>query len=149
MDNGNMVVAKFVDGRILKGLTNDFFKSIPAFNVYCNETSKYQRVSIDNLKAVFFVKSFEGRKDQRRRLKHVPRPLIDGREARIHFNDGEVLEGFVQYYNPSEKVFLLVPDDPTGNNLRIFCVRKAVSRIVWLAEDKSKRPKKVKLADLL
>lgn len=131
---GNQVVAKFIDGRIIKGQTSDFYKSRPYFHLTPIDAHKSVKVPVDELKALFFVKSFEGRKHQLRKLTHVPSQVY-GRKARVVFNDGEEIEGFIQAFNPDEAVFSLVPDDPTGNNLRIFCIRAAVKRIIWLSKE--------------
>ena len=147
MEIGNKVVAKFIDGRVIKGQTSDFYKSRPIFHVVPQGEKKAVNVEMPELKALFFVKTFEGRKHQIRKLKHVPYQVY-GRKAKICFEDGEEIEGFVQAFNPDEKVFLLVPDNPTSNNLRIFCNREAVAKIIWLAKEE-KTAKKFKTEDYL
>lgn len=128
------VVIKFRNGDVLKGFTEDFYKSRPTFNFVPSDSSDGMEVFCADIKAVFFVKTFEGRSEYRR-LKHLPRVKVDGKPGVVHFEDGEIIEGFTQYYDAKEPFLLLIPDDPTGNNQKIFCNQKAVSRIVWESGD--------------
>ena len=52
---GRMIVVRFLDGRILKGTTQDFLPNKPTFHVYENgdESSPAVELSISELKAVF------------------------------------------------------------------------------------------------
>ncbi|MGD8468030.1 MAG: hypothetical protein PVI49_05885, partial [Desulfobacterales bacterium] len=58
----NKVVARFKDGTILKGKTNDFFPNKTSFHV---ETlnGETETIDVEQLKALFLVKDFEGNKE--------------------------------------------------------------------------------------
>ena len=60
----NKVVARFRDGRILKGFTHDFNHNKPVFHLTPADNKKeLMEINICQLKAIFFVKTFEGKKD--------------------------------------------------------------------------------------
>ena len=132
---GNKVVVKFQDGSLLKGYATDFYKSRPFFHLVTTDSEQPIVVKVDDLKALFFVKTFEGRKGVRRKLKHVPFSVPYGRKARVVFRDGEEIEGCVQSYKREERIFMIEPIHPTGNNLRIFCNKTAIHKIIWLADE--------------
>src|SRR5262245_55426015 len=59
---GSAVVARFMDGRVVKGITHDFApeKLVFHLSVWGDSTGRALTVPIGALKALFFVKSFEG-----------------------------------------------------------------------------------------
>ena len=61
----NLVVARFRDGRIVKRTTYDFGPQKKGFHVVPlgEEGKKVSEVLFSDLKAVFFVKSLEGKQD--------------------------------------------------------------------------------------
>jgi hypothetical protein len=133
-DDGTRVVARFTDGRMLKGTTHDFAPIKTQFHV--SESGKVAaqttRVSLAELKAVFFVRSFEGDS------KHVVDNELatargQGRRVRVTFNDGEVIAGFTIGFSEDKPGFFLIPADAACNNARIFVVRQAVRSIEWVA----------------
>src|SRR5262245_38397475 len=135
MDTGNgvvRVVARFQDGRILKGTTHDFGAEHAAFHLKVEgETGPPVKVPISALKAVFFVKSFEGsksRKDER----GFERAPNHGRRVRVFFKDGEEIAGITVSFSPDRPGFFIVPADEGSNNVRIFVVRAAVKTLQWV-----------------
>ncbi len=56
----NLVVARYLDGRVLKGATHDFSPNRPGFHVEVDGTGEVIELRCRNLKALFFVKSFAG-----------------------------------------------------------------------------------------
>lgn len=57
----DMVVARFKDGSLMKGNTKDF--SVKKQEFYLELISgEVKKVVVDDLKALFFVKTFEGNK---------------------------------------------------------------------------------------
>ena len=57
----NRIVARFADGRMLKGTTQDFAPPKDTFHVIGSEGgSRPVKVAVEDLKAVFFVKSLVG-----------------------------------------------------------------------------------------
>lgn len=136
MDNvkpsGSSVVARFVDGRVLKGTTHDFAAQKPIFHlsVWGDPAARAMAIPIGALKALFFVRSFEGDP------KHVDDRDIDkakgqGRKIVVTFTDGELLCGFTAGYSKDKQGFFVIPVDQEGNNARVFVVAEAVKKVEW------------------
>lgn len=130
MEGGKKVVVKFLDGTILKGYTTDFYKSKPYFSMKLKENGRNKDVRFSELKAVFFVKTFEGRRDSRK-LRHVPCCSPQGKLGVVRFVDDEQVEGNLQGFKPEDNVIFMLPENPTGNNERIFCNAEAIKAIKW------------------
>ncbi len=130
---GRMVVARFFDGRTIKGTTHDFLPHRADFHVYqCgDERSTAVKLSIDELKAVFFVKSLEGRKEQ---VDHYDFETTKGygRRCRVTFHDGETVDGYTTGYSAARPGFFVIPAAADNNNERIFVVNKSVRQFAWL-----------------
>ncbi len=133
----NLVVARFRDGRILKGITHDFGPQKKAFHVIPvgadskTQNAKISEVSFTDLKAVFFVKSLLGKKDH-----PPPKGTLDEKgiatgstKVKITFYDGEILVGTTHGYNPNREGFFVFPVEKDSNNLRVFIVSGAVKEI--------------------
>ena len=129
---GKMAVARFVDGRILKGTTYDFLPGKPAFHLHVDgdEKTKAETVRMADLKAVFFVKDFSGARERKDRYDFAATKGY-GRKARITFQDGEEMAGFTNGYNPASQGFFLIPADAAGNNVRIYVLNKAIKTFGW------------------
>jgi hypothetical protein len=133
-DDGTRVVARFTDGRMLKGTTHDFAPLKTQFHVYesGNVAAQTTRVNLTELKAVFFVRTFDG--DPRHVTDNeVAEARGQGRRVRVTFNDGEVVAGFNMGFSEDKPGFFLIPADAACNNARIFVVRQAVRSIEWVA----------------
>jgi hypothetical protein len=136
MDNakisGSSVVAHFVDGRVVKGTTHDFAAQKPIFHlsVWGDPAARAVAIPLGALKALFFVRSFEGNP------KHVDDRDIDsargqGRKVIVTFTDGELLCGFTAGYSKDKPGFFVIPVDKEGNNARVFVVTEAVKKVEW------------------
>jgi hypothetical protein len=128
-----MVVARFLDGRTLKGTTHDFLPNKATFHIYVNgdERSKAVALSSAELKALYFVKDLSGSKE-RADVPGFGGAKGFGRKAQVTFADGEVVCGFTTGYNPTALGFFLLPADSSGNNTRIYVVNKAVRDFNWV-----------------
>lgn len=129
----NRVVAHFQDGRMLKGLTNDFLPAKTSFHLLPEggpAGAKAEAVTVAQLKALFFVKSFEG-DPQHQRITEPPQGG-PGRRLRVVFKDGEVLVGTTQGYDRTRPGFFVVPVDPADNNERCFVVAAATQEVSFL-----------------
>jgi hypothetical protein len=129
---GSSVVARFVDGRVLKGTTHDFAAQKPIFHlsVWGDPKARALAIPLGALKALFFVRSFEGDP------KHVDDRDIDkakgqGRKIVVTFTDGELLCGFTAGYSKEKQGFFVIPVDQAGNNARVFVVAEAVKKVEW------------------
>lgn len=130
--NGSAVVARFLDGRMLKGTTHDFtpHKAIFHLAIWGEPNAKGIAVPLGALKALFFVKSFEG--DAKRVDDHdLSNAKGDGRRIMVTFTDGETLCGFTTAHAKEKPGFFVVPADLKSNNARVFVMSSAVRKILW------------------
>ncbi len=84
------------------------------------------------IKAVFFVKTFEGNKEYNERKEFITGDRVQGRRVEVIFADGEVLRGTTVGYDPQRLGFFLIPVDPDSNNIRIFVISNAVKTFRFL-----------------
>jgi hypothetical protein len=131
----NRVVVRFNDGRILKGYTHDFLPEKDLFHLSedtASETAGIQEIRVPDLKAVFFVKTFNGNKDynEKKSFKEIDAAILHGIKIKIAFKDGEVLCGLSLGYNKTKKGFFIVPIDPLSNNDRIYIVAASTTEVV-------------------
>jgi hypothetical protein len=128
----NKVVARFADGRVVKGTTSDFVPGKETFHVDqagAPQGTRPVAVGVKDLKAVFFVKDLRGKPQ------HVERNTFDvsrppaGRRVRVVFQDGEVLAGTTQGYQPGRPGFFMVPADTDSNIDRCYVVLAATREI--------------------
>ena len=135
------VVAHFKDGRIVKGHTRDFSPSRDSFTLqpYVGEAGPVP-VFLDDLKAVFHVRTFEGNRDHppsRGRVGTVDEPrftsvMEQGRRVALLFNDGERLWGYAEIEGSPTRGFFFFPTDPGDNNLRVYVVKSSLKEMVFL-----------------
>jgi hypothetical protein len=125
----NKVVAKFKDNSLAKGKTSDFFPNKTRFHLEKTD-GEIVEIGIEDLKAIFFVKDFEGDKD---RQDNYNDPIAGGgRKMRVNFSDGEIVIGYTLGYSPERQGFYITPADLQGNNERIFVVKSATAKIEFL-----------------
>jgi hypothetical protein len=131
----NKVVARFADGRVVKGMTADFFPGRETFHVsvaLAAPGSGSVEIRVKDLKAVFFVKDLTGNPS------HVDKKEFDqsrppaGRRIKVVFNDGEVLVGTTQGYQPGRPGFFVVPADPEANTERCYVVSAFAREVGFL-----------------
>ena len=125
----NKVVIKFKDDTVLKGKTNDLFLDKTQFHLE-ELNGDIIEISIEDLKAVFFVKDFYGNKNHKN--KYGDRIAAGGRKIKVRFFDGEAVVGYTLAYSPDRQGFFMVPADLKGNNERIFAVKSATEKIELL-----------------
>jgi len=123
----NKVVAHFRDGTLLKGVTLDFFPSKPTFHL-TDTNSLVHEVAIDDLKAVFFVHTFEGNPARPARRGFFSNHT-QGKKVMVEFEDGETLFGYTLSYTVKGLGFFVFPGDPDSNNIKIFVVHGATERV--------------------
>jgi uncharacterized protein DUF6982 len=131
MTETTRVVARFADGKVMKGTTQDFFPNRPAFHLLPSGGGTGIEIRCRQLKAVFFVKSFEGdpkRKDLQGFMS-APPETAQGKKIAVRFKDGEVICGYTLSYAPDRDGFFVFPADAGGNNTRIFVVTAATAEV--------------------
>jgi hypothetical protein len=111
-------------------LSNAPSSSPEAFRVHRLESDIVEEISTRDVKAIFYVNSFEGDSGHKELNFHSRAPIIHGIWMRVQFLDGEVMEGIV--YNSIRYLvdpgFFLLPTDPDSNNKLVYVVKS------WLAD---------------
>jgi len=121
------VVVHARGGTLQKGITNDFFPNKDRFHLTEKDTGEVHEVRLQGLKAVFFVKSFEGDPTYRER-QDVERAGF-GKKVKVRFQDGETQVGYTQGFSPARPGFFFFPADPDANNERVFVVNAATASV--------------------
>ena len=138
MGETNKVVVRFLDGRVMKGTTEDFFPHRPGFHLRPLGGGEVLDIRCRELKAVFFVKDFAG--DPKRReapgFERATTDISRGKKIAVRFKDGELIFGFTLTYMPDRSGYFITPADPSSNNLRIYVLTHAAREVkVGLAAD--------------
>ncbi len=121
------IVARFLDGRVLKGVTFNFRPERRTFHLQLDESGEQVEVNVDELKSVFFVKDLTGNKEYTERQDVERRGY--GRRLEVKFVDGESIVGYTQGYSPDRPGFFMAPADPDSNNDRIYVVRESTEAV--------------------
>jgi len=118
----NGVVVHFLDGRVLKGNTQDFSPKRQVFHLFPADGSPGFQIRMQDLKAAFFVKTLEGDADRPDLKGFIAGPAENahGTKIAVLFSDGELLCGHSMGYSPHRPGFFLVPTDEKSNNKRVF-----------------------------
>jgi hypothetical protein len=129
----NRAVVAYRDGKRLKGYILNFSALKEKFRLFSSEPGKQQSgvdVSMNDLKAIFFVKDFEGDASYTEaRTVEAPKHR---RRLTVTFGDGEELLGTTEAYNAQKLGFFMFPLDEQSNNLRIFVINKNVRHMKML-----------------
>ena len=135
-----MVILRFLDGKVMKGYMKDF--TIGSESLFIEDgDSHQQKVRLRELKAIFFVKKFEGDPDYREKKSFTgTRPV--SKRAFVKFKDGEALTGYLDGSTAwdkgfflearKEKGFYLIPVDEDSNNTKIFIITSAVQDVAMI-----------------
>jgi len=128
------VVLRFIDGRIVKGLLDEFSPKDDSLLIG-EESGAAQRFGMDELKAIFFVRTFEGDRT-RAEKKSFKKEKPPGKRVFVKFKDGESMVGYVEGEVPWEKGFFLepakgkgfflIPVDDASNNTKVFVIAQSV-----------------------
>lgn len=93
------------------------------------ESDIVEEVSTQDLKAIFYVHSFEGDARHKELNYYGKSPIVHGIWMRVQFLDGEVMEGIVHnslryLVDPG---FFLFPTDPFSNNKLVYVVKSKLA----------------------
>ncbi len=127
------VVLRYTDGTVVKGFTQNFSPSRKSFHFhpFQNDTGPIQ-VSLNDLKAIFFVRDFAGNSLYRERKDYVEGDPPSGRKVEVKFMDGEMMVGSTLCYDPDRRGFFIFPADPNSNNKKAFVVNTSVIKVEYL-----------------
>jgi len=136
-DMRDMVVIQF-GGRIVKGFTNralwpsenDPNANFTSAPLVLQGESSLREVPLDGVKAVFFVKTFEGKSHDDLRF-HDHLPPVECLWVRVTFEDGEVIEGLIRNNSSYilQQAFFMSPIDPEGNNCLVYVLKAKLKNI--------------------
>ncbi|MBN2719952.1 MAG: hypothetical protein JXR72_02490 [Proteobacteria bacterium] len=126
------VIARFADGKLVKGYTNDFFPNKPLFHIGMSPSDKGIEILVKDLKALFFVKDFEGDPKHRKQRSFIEGKVYQGRKVAVTFKDNEKVAGTVLGFDRNRPGFFVVPTDEEGNNLRVFIPIDATAEVKFL-----------------
>lgn len=126
----NTVVLHFADGKIQKGTTEDFFPNKEMFHFREKEHGETREVRMRELKAAYFVKTFEGNSAYQEKTDQGRTGC--GKKIRVHFRDGETQIGYTQGFSADRAGFFVFPADPDCNNDRIYVVIAATDNIQFM-----------------
>jgi len=132
------VVLRFLDGTILRGHIRAFSEMSDELIMQELDSDVVRSVKNNVLKAIFFVRTFEGNRQYCEKKSYgIRKPR--GRRTFIKFIDGEDMVGFMEGDLPWQKGFFLnrntinnlrgffmLPADEGSNNLRVFIFAHAV-----------------------
>ena len=120
------------DGKIHKGITQDFDPSRDEFHVLPAEGGGIPMLlQVSGMKALFWVKDYLGNREFVARREFADE--TKARKAIVVFSDGEeiwgTVDGTVDGTAEEARGFFLIPADKQDNNVRIFVVRAAVKEL--------------------
>jgi hypothetical protein len=125
------VVARYADGEVLKGYACDFDPDQAQFHLALAHGSLQEavEVSLKDLKALFFVRTFDGNAhyNESRDLYQSRPPGT--RKIRLEFQDGELLVGYATAPDTRRFGLFVSRLDPLSNNRRVFAVTSSIARI--------------------
>lgn len=92
------------------------------------EQNTVEEISIHDVKAIFYVRSFEGDAKHKEMNFYGNSPIVHGIWMRVQFLDGEIVEGIVHnsiryLVDPG---FYLMPTDPRSNNKLIYISKSRI-----------------------
>ena len=126
----NQVVARYIDGRLVKGTSIDVTPGKPVCHVRTDDQGIVE-VTLADLKALYFVKTPEG--DPAHDYASEPSPgdprLAGSHRITLTFNDGEKSAVLANRYPPMGNFFYVLPVDGSGNTIRVLVNRAAISKI--------------------
>jgi len=133
-DNSTLhkVIVRTRDGEVIPGFANQdrIRNTLKIITQQGNE----QTFNLDKLKAVFFVKDFQGNPEYDE-IKFLNKQSVSSMIwVRVEFFDGEVLEGKI--LNNMELIcspgFYLSPSDQDTNNKRVYVIKSSLKNFIIL-----------------
>lgn len=125
------VVVHYCGGKLVKGYLFDFNQDKDTFHIFTDhDQTDMVEISQNKLKAVFFVKSFEG--DSEYRCPDICEDdvkCLPGMKLKITFMDGESMFATTYGYSPARKGFFVSPYDKKDNNESIYVVSSSTVAI--------------------
>jgi len=87
------------------------------------------KLKITGLKALFFVKKYDGNPSYNEKKDFNPPGFLTGRKIKVLFKDGELMVGTTNGYQPTRQGFFLIPADGNSNNNLCFVITSATREV--------------------
>jgi len=140
MPESQKVILRFVDGKLLKGFIRDL-KLSADYLFLEDESNNQHKVRLKELKAIFFVRRFEGDRSYHEKKTFTGNPPSSKRIF-VKFKDGENMMGYIEgaipwqrgFFNETmkEKGFYLLPADEGSNNIKTLVITSAVKDVAMI-----------------
>jgi hypothetical protein len=139
LNREDKLVAHFKDGAVARGYSRDFRSSSDVFHLmsWDGEVTSSRKIHVDQLKALFHVKTWGSPQGHSERRREFPSPSAEeeapgAARTIVEFFDGEEIWGYADGYSSPDPGFFLTPVDPEDNNRRIFVIRSSLVNIQFL-----------------
>lgn len=140
------LVVRFSDGRLVYGYCLALNPKEHGFHLEIADkvggvgVGQTTPIRFSDLKAVFFVKSFDGNFDKSLRYREWS---PEGNQMVVEFKDGEVIRGSTLHrYEPTDGRFYMIPDDPGSNNISILIESSSVAAVYTPQEYEARQHEK-------
>lgn len=132
---GNRTVSGYLEtpawNTIEEMLRNAPAGSPETFRIRRHPSDRVEEISAADIKAVFYVNSFEGDSEHKTLSFHSRAPIVHGIWMRVEFFDGEVIEGIafnsIRYL--IDPGFFLIPTDPESNNKLVYVMKNQLADV--------------------
>ncbi len=121
------VVVLARDGTLVKGYLNAAQLGHTETIDLLTPDGEHRPISLEEVKSVYFVREFLEQFEPERKT-FLSRPKLDGLWVRLHFRDGDVMEGIVSndLLDLLDSGVQLTPPDLHGNTVKLFIPRSAL-----------------------
>lgn len=128
----NKIVVHMKNGEVAKGCTSDFSHNRPSFHLNTVDDPRFvEEIALENLKAVFFVKDFEGNSSHIDSVDFTRAP-VSGKHIIITFDDGELFFGTSDTVHRDRIGFFIFPIDPEANTNRAFVINSFIESLDYI-----------------
>lgn len=132
LSHENRVVAHYLGGKLAKGYISEFNQNRDTFHVYSSPELSEEGtiISQDELKALFFVKTFQGNPGYEDPFfsEDNIKQLV-GMKLKVLFKDGEIIYATTFGYSPARKGFFVFPIDKHCNNDKVYVITASTSSV--------------------
>ena len=125
---GRLVAVRSLDKVVIKGVTFDFRPNREFFHVEEEGAAAPVRVAIDNLKAIFFIKTL-GRDPSCVDKKSFEERVGPEKKVWIEFVDGEKMAGWSSSFGSPREGFFVFPADPNSNTEMAYVFHSAIAQM--------------------
>jgi PilZ domain len=125
------VVARFADGRVVRGYTNNFDPFKARMQLLTDgRDGESTIIPLSELTALFFVRDLAG--DSTRVEAKFFSETPHGRKMEVTLRDNEVIVGSTLSYRVEGHGFFIQPSDTQSNNLSVFVTAAALQHVRYL-----------------